>query len=291
MRTSLWRGVGVLAGATLVLAATMTGAGAAQGDNGPPSGSGRGGDDASAANSLSVPTVMVDGGFADVSCPDAAPGALETPTGEPSTGYLIDPTAYFYVQGLNRWQAQCYTAPTATADAAWGDNLTGAAALTVNSPIRVELGLLNSDGEAPSMTGYTVDKLSPSALDRESDYGTLATGSVEDGFSATPTTFAATEQRVYDGGVTFSVRNDTTGAFVVHEGTAATAEINATGKVVYGYNLRVTSAGSYTITFVIPTVTVTGTDAGTFLAHSVALQITVTGGHGGGGGGGHGPVR
>ncbi len=44
---------------------------------------------------------------------------------------------------------------------------------------------------------------------------------------------------------------------------AATAEINATGRVVYGYNLRVTAAGVYTITFTFPNVTISGADAGT----------------------------
>ena len=39
---------------------------------------------------------------------------------------------------------------------------------------------------------------------------------------------------------------------------AATAEINATGKVgVYGYNLRVPSAGTYEITYTVPNVNIT----------------------------------
>ena len=61
----------------------------------------------------------------------------------------------------------------------------------------------------------------------------------------------------------------------------ATAEINATGNVVYGYSLRVQTAGQYLIKYTVPTAVVTGTDAGTFSAHEVTLTITVTGGGGG----------
>jgi len=144
-----------------------------------------------------------------------------------------------------------------------------------------------NSGETPSMEGYNVVKLDPNALDRESAYGTLATGSTATGFTATPTTFTDGQQRVYDAGVTFSIENDATGAYVVAPGTKASAEINATGNVVYGYNLRVSSAGTYTITYDVPTVTLTGTDAGTVSTHTVSLPITVTTGGGGGGGHGH----
>jgi hypothetical protein len=94
-----------------------------------------------------------------------------------------------------------------------------------------------------------------------------------------------TKVRVFDGTVTFSIQNVASGAYVVPPGSTATAEINATGNVVYGYNLRVAVAGDYVITFVTPSVTVIGTDAGTFTADSVTLLITVAGGGGGGGGG------
>jgi hypothetical protein len=61
-------------------------------------------------------------------------------------------------------------------------------------------------------------------------------------------------------------------------------EINATGKVVYGYNLRVSAAGTYRIRFYAPSVTFTGVDAGTFDANNAYLDIVVGGGGGGGGG-------
>lgn len=228
---------------------------------------------------------MIGTGFTNVICPADAPAVIVPPNGTPSSGYPIDPLAYYYVQGTNTWQAQCYTDTTASATAAWGDNLTGDAALKTNSPIRVELGLFNSDESKLPMNGYTVVKLNPAALDRESAYGTLAAAGTDGSFSATPTTFTAIQQRVYDGGVTFSIKKDATNTYVVPAGTKATAEINATGNVVYGYNLRVTTPGTYTISFSVPTATITGAEAGTTDAHSVTLQITVTGSRGGGGGG------
>ena len=43
----------------------------------------------------------------------------------------------------------------------------------------------------------------------------------------------------------------------------AGGEINATGKIVYGYNLRVTTAGTYRITYTMPQRHLHGCDAGT----------------------------
>ena len=89
--------------------------------------------------------------------------------------------------------------------------------------------------------------------------------------------------RVFDGGVTFSVKNLATGEYAVPLGSNPTAEINATGKVVYGYNLRVGQAGEYEITFVIPTVEITGVDVGEwknnqFGPDTVTLVINVVSG-------------
>ena len=65
-------------------------------------------------------------------------------------------------------------------------------------------------------------------------------------------------------------------------GTPATAEINATGNVVYGYNLRVSTPGTYAITFAFPSsVTFAATNSST-----ASIDINVT--SGGGGGGTHG---
>lgn len=235
-------------------------------------------------NNLSVPTIMINGGFTGVTCgsPDA-PSALVHPTGIPLAGYSIDPLAYYYVQRIHKWQAQCYNDATSIATAEWGDNLSGDAKLKVGSPIRVELGLFDATGV--TMDGFIVVKLEPEKLDRESAYGTLATPDEAGGYFATPTTF--TRVRVFDAGVTFSIKNIANDTYVVQPGSNPTAEINAGGSVVYGYNLRVTQAGQYEITFTIPSVTITGVDAGTFVSDpdapdTVTIVITVTSGGGGG---------
>lgn len=238
-----------------------------------------------ATNNLSVPTIMLaGGGFTGVACGVEAPSALVPPTGTPSWITTTDPDANYYVQGVHKWQTQCYssTAVDLPVTAGWGDNLSGDAKLKVGSPIRVELGLfrdLDSLDPVASMDGYTVVKLDIAALDRESAYGTLATEGEPGVFAATPTTF--THVRVFDKAVTLTITNVATSA-VVFSGPA-TAEINATGNVVYGYNLRVSTAGQYLIAYTVPTALVTGADAGDFTAHSVSLVITVTAGGGGGG--------
>lgn len=233
-----------------------------------------------ATNNLSVPTIMIGGGFTGVTCP----GGLVYPTGTPLSGYEIDPAVYYFVQGVHKWQAECTRVTSATATGEWGDNLAGDAKLQVGKPIRVELGLFDDTGL--QMQGFNVIKLEPSKLDRESSYGTLATSDGAGGWYATAGILPA---RVFDAGVTFSVKNVATEVYVVPLGSNPTAEINATGKVVYGYNLRVSAAGQYEITFVIPSVDITGVDAGTYISDplgsdTVTLVITVIGGGGGGGG-------
>jgi len=231
------------------------------------------------SNSLSVPTIMVGGGgFTGVTCGADAenPSPLVSPSGTPLSGYEIDPTAYYYVQRISSWQAQCYAATAASAEADWGDNLAGDAKLKVGKPIRVELGLLTLD---MSMQGFTVVKLEPSELDRVSAYGTLATyDDVSQTYSATAEYLAA---RVHDGQVTFSVQKVGDTDYVIDPGSNPTAEINATGKVVYGYNMRVTEKGDYVITFVTPNVMLTGSQDGGVLGtttegySTVSLTITV----------------
>lgn len=242
-------------------------------------GPGGGGHTETATNNLSVPTIMIKGSFTGVTLGE---NSLLFPSGEPLTGYEVE--GYYYVQGVHKWQGEATSATFATATAEWGDNLAGDANLKVGSPIRVELGLFDDQGL--EMQGFTVIKLEPSKLDRESKYGTLATyDDVNEKWNATAEILPA---RVYDSGVTFSVKNMSTGAYAVPEGTNPTAEINATGKVVYGYNLRVTDAAQYDIRFVIPNVDITGKDVGYLISSSTApdtvgLIVTVTAGGGGGG--------
>jgi hypothetical protein len=252
-----------------------------------------GGHEETGTNNLSVPTIMIGGGFTAITCnpinSEEPNSTIQYPEGIPLSGYEIDPTAYYYIQGVHTWQAECVTANSATSTAEWGDNLAGDAMLKAGSPIRVELGLFDDTGL--SMQGFDVIKLEPSKLDRESAYGTLASP-VTDPPDINSITYNATAQtlpvRVYDAGVTFSVKNLDTGVYVIPLLSNPTAEINATGKVVYGYNLRVTAAGLYEITFVIPNVDITGVDVGTYTTDpsgpdTVTLVITVVSGGGGGG--------
>ncbi len=236
-----------------------------------------------ASNNLSIPTIMLaGGGFTNVTCGAETWSDLVPPTGNPLDGYPIDPLAYYYVQGVNTWQAPCNNSADTNLSvrAGWGDNLAGDAKLKAGSPIRVELGLF-VDG-AQAQQGYTVVKLDPAALDRESKYGTLATADDAGVFSATPTDF--TTLRVFDNGALLTIA-PVGGGTPIYDGKA-TAEINATGNVVYGYNLRVPTAGDYVITYTTPNVVIGSTDAGAIGedGKSVSLTITVTSGGGSGGG-------
>jgi hypothetical protein len=262
-----------------IVCALAGGAIAQKGVPGPPDGG-----DETASNNLSWPTIMI-GGTLGLTSPN-----LVMPSGTPLTGYEV-PGSY-YVQGVHKWQAEWQTAAFTTGTAEWGDNLGADAKLKVGSPIRVELGLFDDTGIL--MNGFTVVKLEPSKLDRESAYGTLASDDGLGGWTATAESL--TPARIYDAGVTFSVKSVDTGIYAVPLGTNPTAEINATGKIVYGYNLRLTAVGKYEITFVIPSVDITGVDVGTWTTDradgipglepdTVTLVINVIGGGGGGGGG------
>jgi hypothetical protein len=245
--------------------------------------------------------------------PDA-PTALKPPTGTPLSGYTgpadnpLDPADYYWVQKVHTWQAQCFNDVQAQVFGAWGDNLGGDAKFKVCSPIRVEIVLQNMTNYATptptSLEGYTVIKLEDK-LDRESAYGHLAGGNAEDGFNDIPAIFPQLTTGtpgdvgfvqgwlVHDSQITFSVQNLATGTYAVPPGTSPTAEINATGKVVYGYNLRVGVAGTYRIQFTSSTnVLFGGVDAGVLLnPNNVYIDINVTSGGGGGGGQGGRPPR
>jgi hypothetical protein len=256
-----------------------------------------GGDEEAAAQNLSVPTIMIGTPAGGLSCGTelGAPTDLLPPTGEPLTGYEVP--GDYWVQKVHTWQAQCFQAGSATVWGNWGDNLEGDAKLKVGSPIRVEIVLTNEDAypELTPLLGYTVIKLEPSLLDRESAYGHEAV-LVEAGASvAVPIEFPDVSDDplqqvwlVHDSQITFSVQNTDTGVYAVPPGTNPTAEINATGKVVYGYNLRVGVAGPYQIVFTSsPLVHFMGQDAvngGLFDDHNAYININVTQGGGGGGG-------
>ena len=268
----------------LALPSAALAANISKGGKGGGGGGGGGGGETTLTNNLSVPAIFVPNmGSFTFTCDGTT---LTLPSGTPLSGYEVP--GYFYVQGVNKWQSQCQTAAagTITANAAWGDNLTGAT-LKAGSPIRVEVGLLQATPVA--MTGFDVFKLEPSLLDRNSAYGTLATETAPGVFESNPVT-PFPEVRVWDANATLSIKNLTTSAYV-YNGPAA-AEINATGRVVYGFNWGTSSsvglptAGTYLLTFAAPNVTIAGVNVGTVVdAHTVTLQITVAGTSGGGTGG------
>lgn len=204
-------------------------------------------------NNLSVPAVFVPSvGVGSPTCTGGDDTVSAAGYQEEFGGTL------YYIQGEATWQADCETASDATVRLEWGDNLTNAP-LKAGTPIRVEVGLLAAGDY--SMTGFTVIKLT-NEPDRLATYGTIGTE-----IDPYP------EVRVWNQGATLRIeRSD--GA-VVYSGSY-TAEINATGRVVYGYNWKKPTLGTYTITFHAPTVTITGKDAGTIVDdHTVELTVTV----------------
>ena len=268
---------------------------------GPGSGGGGGdGGEETASQNLSVPAILV-GDLGTLDCGTVeSPSELMPPTGTPLTNYEVP--GYYWVQKVHTWQAQCFNAEAGDISVfgAWGDNLTGDASLKTGSPIRVELVLTNRNdyqgtadapGPIPSGTlqGYDVIKLEPSKLDRESAYGHLASG-IDSGWTDIPDDVGQASWVVHDKFMMLSVEHMASGTFPVPL-QAITPEINATGKIVYGYNLRVSAAGTYQIRFYAPSVTFTGVDAGTFDANNAYLEIVVSGGGGGGGGKGSGGPR
>ena len=271
MGTRVLRGVV----AVLALGALVVPSAAAKGPGGGGGGGAGGGGGETTANNFSVPALFVGTNPYGLTCDG---NAIE-PTGEPSTGFFV--LGYYYVQGINTWQAGCLEGlPAATATAAWGDNLGGDAKLKVGSPIRVEVGLLADTATSDPLTGWTVVKLDPNMLDRLSPYGTKAVGDLTSGFVSEPQT-PYSETRVWAQGATLTVTK--VGASTPVVNGPATAEIHATGRVVYGYNLRVSETGDYLIQYTFPNVTITGSDIGTYDGSTVTLPITVGAGGGTGG--------
>ncbi|MDO8148294.1 hypothetical protein Q6350_07600 [Isoptericola sp. b515] len=285
MTRSTRRGVGAVAGAVLLTTMSITGVQAAPGGGGPPHPPGDEGE--LGANNLSVPTVFVPGAAGSPfggTCTDGDDSVDPAGTkGVDTDGDGIpDEHLDYWVQGIATWQADCAeaAADTLTVGAEWGDNLQNAP-LKAGTPIRVEIGLF-ADPTAFPMPGYTVVKLDPTLLDRESHYGTLG---VEE--SPYP------EVRAWDGGATLDIRT-TDGSVVVADEIAYVAEVNSTGRVVYGYNWQKPVGGEYLITVTTPAVGLGATDAGTLsdsdgdgVDDTVTLVVNV-GNKGGGNGGGNG---
>ncbi len=296
----------------LTLLASAVAVAAPGGIKGPPEGKGNK-PTSEVGNNLSVPAIMAGGGntFA-IDCPTGGFTALVPPDKAPvlypeecappkdEGGPVCVAEGYYYVQRDAKWQAPCITAIGVPIDVLgkWGDNLAGgSASLKVGSPIRVELVLLDL-GVADGREGYFVIKLEPSELDRESDYGHWADGSAEAGFAPVPYTVGDTlpdegtfAAIVFDPTARLRIERLEDGVPVspaVYNGTAS-GEINSTGKIVYGYNLRVGLAGDYRITYTFNNVNFAGgCNTGTCDGSEAYLDIVVVAGGGGGGGKGGG---
>jgi hypothetical protein len=261
--------IAVVFGALMIAAAVGVAPSAAKGPPHPP---GEEGEETS--NNLSVPAIFVPNAdsFTSVVCTIGDDSADPSgPMGvDTNNDGILDEHLDYYVQGVATWQSDCDPAATALAAAAWGDNLKNAP-LRARTPVRVEIGFL-ADGVQP-MPGYTVVKLDPTLLDRESHYGTFG---VKEFFS---------EVRVWEANVRLDIIG-TDGR--VEYGGEFKAEINSTGRVVYGYNWRPDVAGDYTITATVTDITITSVDAGTLGDDGKTVSIDVTVGNKGGGGGGNG---
>ncbi|KAA5542272.1 hypothetical protein FYK55_15850 [Roseiconus nitratireducens] len=231
------------------------------------------------ANNLSVPTIFVpsidDSPFAGKCTSEDDSLEPMGPMGVDTDGDGVpDEHTEYYVQGIAQWQADCDSADPHTVEVAaeWGDNLTNAP-LKAGTPIRVEIGFLTVADRA--MPGYVVTKLDPTLLDRESHYGTL--GEKVDDFL---------EVRVWDHDVRLDIRS-TDDSIVVADMEDFSAEINSTGRIVYGFNWQNPKAGDYVITVIAPNIAITAADAGEILPDNmVAVNVTVGNKGGGKGSGG-----
>ena len=278
----LRRGLGFLA---VVVAMAATTATPSYAQKGPPHPPGEEGEET--GNNLSVPALFVP----DLNgAPFTGTCTIEDDSRDPippkgvdlDQDGVYDDHLDYYVQGVTTWQADCATASaddSLTVGAEWGDNLTNAP-LKANTPIRTEIGFF-ADPAAFAMPGYEVVKLDPSLLDRESHYGTLGTE-----VAAFP------EVRVWNSGVTLDIRSND-GTVVVADHIPYVAEVNSTGRVVYGFNWQKPVAGEYTITVRTNGIVLGTADAGTLVDtdgdgndDAVTLDVTVGNKGGGGGGGG-----
>lgn len=228
-----------------------------------------GGDEA--GNNLSVPTYFVPNGVRWPFAGDC-PSAPVAPAGNPD-GYFEPPDApagRYYVQGLSTWQAECRTSAAANGViAVWGDNLINGKPFQPNKPVRIEMKLTtNRNG-----TGYPVVKLEDT-LDRLAKYGTKGSPKTMPYMVWGPgkLNLAILDEDLEPIGGPFTMG----------------AEINSTGKVVYGYSWRA-PAGTYWLKFKAPSgVTIAGVNGGDDTAYGQAYALVrIHVGHDGGKKGGN----
>ena len=123
--------------------------------------------------------------------------------------------------------------------------------MKAGTPVRTEIGFFADPAAFPMP--YVVDKLDPALLDRESHYGTLGAE-----VAAFP------EVRVWNSGVTLDIRS-TDGSVVVADNIPFGAEVNSSGRVVYGFNWQKPLVGEHVITVRTNGIALGSTDAGTLV--------------------------
>ena len=282
-----------LATATFLAVPTTAFAAPGGGGGGPGTGGGGGGQvpggEETLGNNLSQPTYFVGG-------TTGAPTLRLPCTSEAVAPDSSDPTStqfpgYYLQKTLADWTAACSSPTAASVTAKWGDNLLNGRALKAGKPIRVEMNLIEADAGADDVadtgTGFLVENLTPTLPDRMATYGTrgVAATDLPGGVFAWT---AGAMLTIYEAGTTNMVVS--TRSF--------SAEINSTGKVVYGFNWGTASgvpaavAGTYDIVFSLPDnsgVTVSAVAAGEagvvdHTAKTATVTVVVSGGGGSGGG-------
>lgn len=197
-------------------------------------------EDEEEAKNLSTPVVLADGAALAL----AAVTVPGPPVGQTDPVY----TDYYTVRAGAVWGADriAATDPVA-ADAKWGDNLMyHQFAGRRSQPIRVEMNLFADDPAAfPGMYGYPMVSLGGSH--RDEIFGTLGVAE-------------ATSPMVYTPDATLAIyKMDATGQYnlTVVAPRAMTAEVNASGKVIYGFNwgrpsgVPAPTPGSYRLVFTV----------------------------------------
>jgi hypothetical protein len=262
----------------------------------PPPGKGKPPVEDEFGNNLSVPAefIGVNGPILRLDC-STLPTA---PYGPQYSGFPIDPSQLWWVQKTEAtWQAACVaidpldSAPPIEVTADWGDNLTGEGSLKAGKPLRVEMTL--TDNNSGAKQGYIVEKLTPDLLDRLATYGTKG-DSLEAPFNVYADGAVLTIETCADTACEDRQPNPTV--------IPMTAEINAIGKVVYGYNWGVSgradapAAGIYKLTFSANNTRITSVletpPAQLCAAGDNCTYVIITVGTAGGGSGGKGkPVR
>lgn len=253
-------------------------------------GPGGGGEETTIGNNLSFPAIWSEGLTLPLRGTFGAP-QLVTPF--QTSG---DPSLTLYLQGVeeNTWQAEnvTATAPVNVSQVDWGDNLE-AKSLPLNKPIRVETTLLQ-DLTTP-MLGFTMYSASGSqstevfgtdGVTYMSPQATIYSGcarltiqrldiSRTDPYIANLTWDASKGEWTGTGLVAPPIFNG--GVWSGGEGTGYSAEINGSGKAIYGYNWKTgsMSAGDYRLTFSLdpncPTATLN-----TFITPSTTVYVTPT---------------